>query len=96
MNQTTRRMADAFREHRPLTITDNRCDGQSLWLYQTKIAEHRVDGVWIQTAGWNTQTTLARLKGLGAVVGKSKGQLMLSGTAWDGSWVKLSSNTEGD
>lgn len=63
-------------------------DGESLFLHGNKIAEHREDGVYITTGGWNTVTTRERLNYF-ANVNVRKGQLYVNGKPWDGDWIKV-------
>ena len=62
----------------------------TLFLHGNPIIQVREDGVYIQTAGWNSITTKERLNGLpGVTVYTRKGQLFLNGEPWDGSWKKV-------
>lgn len=63
-----------------------------LRLHGNPIAQASNHGtVWITIAGWNTPTTLERLRGVlsyfntGVTLTKVKGQLYLNGKPWDGS-----------
>lgn len=62
----------------------------TLYLFDNPIIEVRDDGVYIQTAGWNTPTTKRRLNALPNVnVYNKRGVLHLNGVPWDGNWVKV-------
>lgn len=58
----------------------------TMTLFGNIIAKRYTDaGFSITTAGWNSTTTRERLNGLpGVSVNKSRGQLYLNGTRWDG------------
>ena len=72
-------------------------DGEALFLHANKIAEFRADGLWITTAGWDTNTTRERLNGLhGVSVYRRKGELFLNGKAWDGEWTNVQAWGQGD
>lgn len=96
MRKITEQAARAFRSDTKLksgntevVITD---DGLTrLYLFGNLIAERRKDGVYITNAGWNSNTTMERLRGLGADVCIKKGRLHLNGSPWNGKWAKISS-----
>lgn len=47
-------------------------DGQSLYLFGNKIAEHRPDGIYFTLAGWNSTTTKQAVNRLNGVSVHSK------------------------
>ncbi len=96
MRQITRDIVNAFQNSRSLRIDNSRTDGQSLWLFDNKIAEIRRDGLWITNAGWDSRTTNERLNGLSGVhVRKQRGTLLLNDRVWDGRWVNVDAWNEG-
>jgi hypothetical protein len=69
--------------------------GDTLYLHGNPIIQVRLDGVYIQTCGWNTITTRERLNGLPKVrVYSHKRQLHLNGAPWDGNWIKVDTDLE--
>lgn len=57
-------------------------------LFGNEICKVSPNGVrYYSTAGWNTPTTLSRLRALGLPVNKRRGALYVAGTVWDGSWM---------
>lgn len=96
MRQITRDIVNAFQNSRSLRIDNSRTDGESLWLFDNKIAEIRRDGLWITNAGWDSRTTNERLNGLSGVsVSKRRGVLLLNGREWDGRWVHVDAWNDG-
>lgn len=90
MRQITQDIVNAFQNSRSLRIDNSRTDGESLWLFDNKIAEIRRDGLWITNAGWDSRTTNERLNGLSGVhVRKQRGTLLLNDRVWDGGWVNV-------
>jgi hypothetical protein len=95
MRQITSKIAEAFHNRQALKIYNTMTDGTILWLNGNKIAQWEQDGIWITTAGFNTQTTRERLNGLfGVGVNTSRGQLLLNGHPWDGGWVNVNYHNE--
>lgn len=96
MRQITRDIVDAFQNSRSLKIGNSRTNGESLWLFDNKIAEIRRDGLWITNAGWDSRTTYERLNGLSGVhVRKQRGTLLLNDRVWDGRWVHVGAWDDG-
>ena len=96
MRQITRDIVNAFQNSRSLRIDNSRTDGESLWLFDNKIAEIRRDGLWITNAGWDSRTTNERLNGLSGVhVRKQRGTLLLNDRVWDGGWVNVDAWNDG-
>ena len=96
MRQITRKIVGAFERREPLRIDNSRTDGTSLWLFGNKIAEWRNGDLWITNAGWDSRTTNERLNGLSGVhVSKRRGELLLNGFPWDGSWINVNALNEG-
>lgn len=94
MNQTTSKINNAFVQGQAKKISNTNTDGQSLWLFNNKIAEHREDGMYITNAGWKSRTTKERLNGLPNVsISQKKGEWYLNGNLWDGGWIKVNDNT---
>jgi hypothetical protein len=90
MRKITREIVDAFQNSRSLKIGNSRTNGESLWLFDNKIAEIRRDGLWISNGGWNSMTTKERLNGLSGVhIQQVRGTWYLNGRDWDGSWVNV-------
>jgi len=96
MRQITRDIVNAFQNSRSLRIDNSRTDGESLWLFDNKIAEIRRDGLWITNAGWNSTTTKERLNGLSGVnIVQRRGTWFLNGNEWDGRWTHVDTWNEG-
>jgi hypothetical protein len=94
MNQTTSKINNAFVQGQAKKISNTHTDGQSLWLFDNKIAEHREDGMYITNAGWKSRTTKERLNGLPDVsIFQKKGEWYLNGNMWDGGWIRVNENT---
>lgn len=90
MRIVTRRAIDALMDGTDITIDNTKVRGDTLFLHDNPIIQVREDGVYIQTAGWNTITTRERLNGLPKVrVYSHKRQLHLNGEPWDGNWIKV-------
>ena len=90
MRQITRKIVHAFHGRYALKIDNSRTDGQSLWLFDNRIADWRSDGLWITNAGWDSNTTKERLNGLSGVrIKQVRGTWFLNGRAWDGRWVNV-------
>ena len=68
MKKITRQSAISFLNRKSFKKSNMVCDGNSLYLYNNKIAEHRNDGIYISNAGWDTKTTKERLNALGASI----------------------------
>jgi hypothetical protein len=96
MRKITREIVDAFQNSRSLKIGNSRTNGESLWLFDNKIAEIRRDGLWITNAGWDSATTKERLNGLSSVhIIQRRGNWYLNERQWDGSWVHVDSFSRG-
>ena len=90
MRKITREIVDAFQNSRSLTIGNSRTNGESLWLFDNKIAEIRRDGLWICNGGWDSATTKERLNGLSGVhIVQRSGTWLLNGLEWDGRWTNI-------
>ena len=64
-----------------------------LQYHNTAIVEWCKDGtIAIDTGGWDTKTTLRRINEYvpSIQVHTVKGQLMVNGKSWEGSWAKVS------
>lgn len=96
MRQITQKITRAFQNREALKIDNSRTDGESLWLFNNKIAEWGIDGLWITNAGWDSRTTNERLNGLSGVnIRKQRGVLLLNDRVWDGRWVNVGAWTDG-
>lgn len=94
MKQVTIDVVSAFMNGRAKKVSNTQTDGQSLWLFGNKIAEHRADGLYITNCGWTSKTTKERLNGIDGVrINQSKGKWYLNGEEWNGEWKKVNSNT---
>jgi hypothetical protein len=90
MRIITRDCIQALMDGRDITIDNTKVRGDTLFLHGNPIIQVRDDGVYIQTAGWNTITTKERLNGLPNVrVYTNKKQLHLNGSPWDGNWIRV-------
>lgn len=96
MRQITQQIVNAFQNSRSLTIGNSRTNGESLWLFNNKIAEIRRDGLWVSNGGWNSKTTKERLNGiLGVNVRQQRGVWLLNDRVWDGRWVNVDAWNDG-
>lgn len=90
MKTVTKTIIGAFLDRKPKTLNNTSTDGQSLFLFGNKIAEHRPDGVWFTLAGWPTVTTRDRLNALGARLHQVNFVTCLNGQPVDAwKWYKL-------
>jgi len=62
-----------------------------MYLFGNLIAKMVSNGcIYITTRGWDTKTTLDRLNAIVCVsIYKERGQLMLKGIPWNGSWMPI-------
>ena len=96
MRQITRDIVRAFESRNSLRIDNSRTDGQSLWLFNNRIADWRADGLWITNSGWKSVTTKERLNGLtGISIQQVRGNWFLNGRAWDGEWINVDAWNDG-
>lgn len=90
MRKCTRRIVEAFENRHRAAQGNSSTDGDTMYLFDNAIAQHRADGLYITLAGWNTVTTRERLSGLAGVsVSTRRGQALLNGMPWSGQWVRL-------
>ena len=90
MRLITQRIIHAFEGRYEFKIDNSRTDGQSLWLFDNKIAEWRYDGLWVSNGGWSSKTTKERLNGLrGVNIRQQRGVWFLNDRVWDGRWVHV-------
>lgn len=90
MRKVTSEVTSAFIARQSKQVSNTATDGTRLMLHRNAIAEHRADGLYITTAGWNTRTTLDRLNALPGVSTYTKARkLMLNGVLWTGDWTKV-------
>jgi hypothetical protein len=90
MRQITEAMKVAFYGDRDFKRDNTEVRNGAIYLHGNKIAEKRVDGIWVTTAGWNTRTTFERLNGLyGCHLTQRNWVVYLNGKQWDGGWIKL-------
>lgn len=88
MRKVTSEVTQAFLARRAKQVSNTATNGTRLTLHGSTIAEHRADGLYITTAGWNTRTTLDRLNALpGVAVRVKAGKLLLNGVPWSGDWA---------
>lgn len=90
MRKVTAITTTAFLRRKKAKEGNTYSDGNTLYLHGNKIAEHRVDGIYITDAGWPTATTKERLNGLpGVHIYQKDFQWYLNNNIWDGKWVKI-------
>jgi len=98
MRIVTEQIVSAFLAGHARKIGNTHTDGSAIYLHGNKIAEKRFADprppgasawvIYITTAGWNTNTTKDRLRGLpGVSIVTKRGQLFLNGVKWDGNWI---------
>lgn len=93
MNQTTSKVVNAFMNGEYLKVGNSYTDGNSLYLFNNKIAEHRSDGLYISNAGWTSRTTKERLNGISGVnIYQKKYKFHLNGVEWNGDWIRINEN----
>ena len=100
MRKVTLKAVECLKNMKPMVMGNTRVEvdldigDATLYLHGNPIAEVEVGkygSVWISICGWNTPTTLERLRGVlsyfntGVTLTKVKGQLYLNGKPWDGS-----------
>ena len=96
MRKITRDIVRAFESRNSLRIDNSRTDGQSIWLFNNRIADLRADGLWITNSGWKSATTKERLNGLtGVHIQSVRGNWFLNGRAWDGEWINVDAWNDG-
>jgi hypothetical protein len=96
MRKITQQIVNAFQNSRSLTIGNSRTNGESLWLFDNKIAEIRRDGLWVSNGGWDSKTTKERLNGLSGVnIVQRRGVWLLNERVWDGRWVNVDAWNDG-
>jgi len=96
MRKITREIVNAFQNSRSLRIGNSRTNGESLWLFDNKIAEIRRDGLWVSNGGWDSKTTKERLNGLSGVnIVQRRGVWLLNERVWDGRWVNVDAWNDG-
>jgi hypothetical protein len=94
MRSITRDAYEAFmnnrrfkRENTQVFVRDN--EDVSMLLFGNEIAKKINGEIFITTAGYNTSTTINRLRAF-AIISYRKGVLMLENKyVWDGKWVSL-------
>jgi hypothetical protein len=90
MRRITAEITRAFEERRTLKIDNSYTDGNSLWLFDNKIAVWRDGYLWITNALWKSKTTKERLNGLSGVnIRQERGVWYLNDKVWDGRWVNV-------
>ena len=96
MRKITQQITHAFQHRYAFKISNSRTDGDSLWLFNNKIAEWRTNGLWVSNGGWNSKTTKERLNGLtGVHVQQVRGNWFLNDMMWDGDWVNVDAWSNG-
>lgn len=94
MKKITQQIKEAFNAGKPLSISNTRTDGQSVWLFGNKIIQRRPDGVYATLAGWNTPTTRERVNGITGAGFHQKNRLAyLNGTEVNPTeWIFVAKN----
>ena len=88
MRGITRRVVWAFQNREALCVGNSESTGTKLLLFDNCIAEHRLDGLWITSCGYETATTKERLNGIpGVYIYQKNYQWYLNDEPWDGDWV---------
>lgn len=68
----SRELIELFEQNQKAQSGNYFTDGESLFLFGNKIAEHREDGIYFTLAGWNSSTTKQALNHLSGVSIHSK------------------------
>ena len=97
MRKVTQEVVSAFMQGKACRSSNTQTDGQSLWLFFNKIAEHRHDGLYITDSGWVTKTTGDRLRALPDIILQrttigGESTWVLNSKLWDGGWIKVNDN----
>ena len=84
MRQITRQAVNNFWSRNNFKLSNTQVitknDITSMYLWNNKIAELTATGeLYFTCAGWNTPTTLERLRGLGLHITKKQGRLFYNG-----------------
>lgn len=91
MRKITSEIIKAFNAGESLRLSNTKTDGQSIWLHGNLIAWKNDNGLFIDSCGWNTNTTRERLNGLdGVSISTKAGQMYLNGKEWNGYTIKVS------
>jgi len=91
MRKITEQTVNAFKWGTEFSSSNTRTDGKSIWLHGNRIAWKDSGGdLWIDSCGWNSNTTRERLNGLDGVrVITKQGQMYLNGKEWNGEQVAV-------
>lgn len=90
MRKITREIIRAFNAGESLRLSNTETDGQSIRLHGNLIAWKNANGLFIDSCGWNTNTTRERLNGLdGVSISTKAGQMYLNGKEWNGEAIEI-------
>lgn len=87
--QITEIMTNAFFRGETKSMSNTRVENKKMYLFGNLIAWVENGKLKINCCGWNSNTTLERLRGLGVDICKKKGELYL-----DGKQIKASGTYE--
>lgn len=91
MRKITKSIVNAFVSRSSKSLGNTISNGNELFLHGNKIAEWRVNELWITNAGWFSSTTKERLNALpGVSIYQKDHQWYLNAGKWDGQWLKVS------
>ena len=83
----------ALVERRRCSQSNTWSDGDGLYLFGNRIAWWDLNGIWIDTCGWRSNTTKERLNAIpGVKIVQKDFSWYLNGKAWDGSAIRISHN----
>lgn len=93
MKKITKEVVGAFLERRRCSKSNTSTDGDSLYLFGNRIAWWDLNGIWIDTCGWGSNTTKERLNAIpGVKIVQRNYAWYLNGKAWDGRAIRISHN----
>ena len=84
MRKITQQIKDIFSSDSNGTINNTEVKDGCVYLLDNKIIEKRIDGIYFSLAGWNSNMTHERLRGiLGIDLCRSKGKILFNGKEID-------------
>lgn len=93
MKKITKEVVGAFLERRRCSKSNTSTDGDSLYLFGNRIAWWDLNGIWIDTCSWWSNTTKERLNAIpGVKIVQRNYAWYLNGKAWDGRAIRISHN----
>ena len=88
MRKVTKTIKSAFMRGDKCTVGNTRTDGKAIWLHGNRIVERREDGIYVNNAGWFSNTTRERLSAFCNVYQRNF-NWFINGEKYDGGWIKV-------